>query len=251
MSVLTEITDATGLVTLDWPEKRNAMGPDEASQLSAALISVAEDPDVKVIVLTGNGAFCAGGDTKGMVQRADMPPEERRRLVYSAYQGMIGTLIGVPVPTIAALDGPAVGMGFDIALACDYRFFGVDGWGRQGWGGIGLIPGTGGELLLRLRAPSALWPLLATQPKIGGAMAERLGLGTAVDAGTARQAAIEMAAALAQNSRVMLEGYVQLHRSSVRSMLDDHLALCLTNQIGLLADPDFRNRAANATQSRS
>ena len=251
MSVVTEVNGPCAVVTLDWPEKRNAMGPDEANELSAALTAVADDGDVKVIVITGNGAFCAGGDTKGMVSRADMSPEERRKLVYSAYQGMIRTLIGLPVPTIAAVDGPAVGMGFDIALACDWRIFGPDGWARQGWGGIGLIPGTGGELLLRLRAPSALWPMLATQQKVDATAAAQWGLGGGADAGTAREAAVDMATSLAKNSRVTLAAYVDLHRASLRAQLDEHLALCLANQVRLLADPEFRNRAANAVPART
>ncbi|HTU06902.1 MAG TPA: enoyl-CoA hydratase/isomerase family protein, partial [Trebonia sp.] len=148
MGVVTEVAGPAALVVLDWPEKRNALGPDEANEVAAALRAAAGQPDVRGIVLTGNGAFCAGGDLGGMVARADMPPEERRALVYSAYQGLIRTLIELPVPTVAAVDGPAVGMGFDIALACDSRFIGPDGWCRQGWARIGLIPGTGGELLL-------------------------------------------------------------------------------------------------------
>jgi enoyl-CoA hydratase/carnithine racemase len=246
VSVLTEIDGPVAVVTLDWPEKRNAMGPTEAEELSGTLRAATAVESVKVVVITGNGAFCAGGDINGMVARADMPPEERRALVYFAYQGMIKTIIGLPIPTIAALDGPAVGMGFDIALACDHRIFGPAGWARQGWGGIGLIPGTGGELLLRLRAPGALWRLLPGQAKVDGAYADKLGLGEIATAGTARHSAVEVAHSLAKNTRATLEGYVELHRSALRAQLDDHLALCLATQVKLLSDPEFRNRAATA-----
>jgi len=143
MGVVTELAGPAALVVLDWPEKRNALGPDEANEVAAALRAAAGQPDVRGIVLTGNGAFCAGGDINGMVARADMPPEERRALVYGAYQGLIRTLIELPLPTVAAVDGPAVGMGFDIALACDSRFIGPDGWCRQGWARIGLIHRSG------------------------------------------------------------------------------------------------------------
>jgi len=107
-------------------------------------------------VLTGNGAFCAGGNLRGAVERSDLDTSERRQMVYAAYQGVVRALVDCPVPTVAAVDGPAVGMGFDLALACDSRFVGPDGWCQQGWGRVGLVPGTGGELLLRLRAPNAL-----------------------------------------------------------------------------------------------
>ena len=61
---------------------------------------------------------------------------------------MIRTLMAVPVPTIAAVDGAAVGMGMDLALACDSRFIGTTGWMRQGWARYGAIPATGGLVFL-------------------------------------------------------------------------------------------------------
>ena len=227
MGVVTELAGPAALVVLDWPEKRNALGPDEANEVAAALRAAAVQPEVRGIVLTGNGAFCAGGDINGMVARADMPPEERRALVYSAYQGLISTLIELPVPTVAAVDGPAVGMGFDIALACDSRFIGPDGWCRQGWARIGLIPGTGGELLLRMRAPGALWRLLDGQPKVGADMAERLGIGEATDGVTARDAALRRVESYAAYSPATISGYVRLNRAELRARLPEHQAECL------------------------
>jgi enoyl-CoA hydratase/carnithine racemase len=250
MGVLREIDGPCGIVTLDWPQKRNALGPAEAGEFADALRQVADEPGVKGIVVTGNGAFCAGGDIKGMIARADMPPDERRRLVYTAYQGMITTVIGLPVPTFAAVDGPAVGMGFDIALACDVRIVGPGGWFRQGWADIGLIPGTGGELLLRLRAPAALWRLIPGQPRVDGAAAEKLGLGETAGAefADARSAAVARVHKLGDTGRATLEGYVRLHRADLRARLGDHLAECLAIQVALLSDPEFRHRAARAAR---
>ena len=250
MGILTEIDGPCGVVTLDWPDKRNALGPAEAGELADALRQAADEPGVKGIVVTGNGAFCAGGDIKGMIARADMPPEERRRLVYTAYQGMITTIVGLPVPTFAAVDGPAIGMGFDIALACDVRIVGPGGWFRQGWAGIGLIPGTGGELLLRLRAPTALWRLIPGQPKVDGPAAETLGLGETAGAefADARSAAVARVRKLGDISRATLEGYVRLHRADLWARPGDHLAECLATQIALLSDPEFRHRAARAAR---
>lgn len=248
MGVLTEIDGPCGIVTLNWPQKRNALGPPEAGEFADALRQVADEPGVRGVVVTGNGAFCAGGDLKGMIARADMPPEERRRLVYTAYQGMIKTIIGLPVPTFAAIDGPAVGMGFDIALACDVRIVGPGGWFRQGWAGIGLIPGTGGELLLRMRAPAALWRLVPGQPKLDGAAAEKLGLGETADDefDDARSAAVARVHKLGGTSRATIEGYVRLNRADLRARLDDHLGACLATQVALLSDPKFAGRAADA-----
>lgn len=251
MGVITELAGPAALVVLDWPEKRNALGPDQANEVAAALRAAASAPGIRGVVLTGNGAFCAGGDIHGMVARADLPAEERRALVYSAYQGLIRTLVELPVPTIAAVDGPAVGMGFDLALACDSRFIGPDGWCRQGWARIGLIPGTGGELLLRLRAGGALWRLLDGQPKVTAELAERLGIGEATGGATARAAAVSrIESYAAAYSVATLAGYVRLNRSELRARLPEHQAECLTVQLELLSDPAFRDRARAALPGR-
>jgi enoyl-CoA hydratase/carnithine racemase len=246
MGVVTEVAGHAALVILDWPEKRNALGPEQASELADALRTAAADPSVRGVVITGNGAFCAGGDIRGMVARADMPPEERRALVYTAYQGLIRSVLELPVPTVAAVDGPAVGMGFDLALACDSRFIGPDGWCRQGWARIGLIPGTGGELLLRMRAPGALWKLLDGQPKVAADLAERLGIGEGTGELTAREMALHRVESYAVYSRATLAGYIRLSRSELRARLQEHQAECLAVQLELLADPGFRNRAGGA-----
>lgn len=246
MGVVTEVAGHAALVILDWPEKRNALGPEQASELTDALRTAAADPGVRGVVITGNGAFCAGGDIRGMVARADMPPEERRALVYTAYQGLIRSVLELPVPTVAAVDGPAVGMGFDLALACDSRFIGPDGWCRQGWARIGLIPGTGGELLLRMRAPGALWKLLDGQPKVAADLAERLGIGEGTGELTAREMALHRVESYAAYSRATLAGYIRLSRSELRARLQKHQAECLAVQLELLADPEFRNRAGGA-----
>ncbi len=250
MGVMTEVAGPAAIVTLDWPDRRNALGPDQANEVAAALRSAAVRPGIRGIVLTGNGAFCAGGDINGMVARADMPPQERRALVYGAYQGLIRTVTDLPVPTVAAVDGPAVGMGFDLALACDSRFIGPDGWCRQGWARIGLIPGTGGELLLRLRAPGALWRLLDGQPKVGAAVAEHLGIGEATDGMTGREAAIKRVESYAVYPEATVAGYIKLNRSELRARLAEHQAECLAVQLELLADPSFKDRARAALPGR-
>lgn len=244
MGVTIERVGSASIVVLDWPERRNALGPDEALEVTAAVREAASPSEICGVVLTGNGAFCAGGNLRGAVERTGMPEDERRRLVYGAFQGLVRALVDVPVVTIAAVDGPAVGMGFDLALACDSRFVGPDGWCQQGWGRVGLVPGTGGELLLRRLAPSALWTLLEAQPRLAGGAMERLGLGEAVDDQPARARALKRVEALAEMSRDAVEAYVALSRADLRSRLDDHLALAVDHQVRLLASPGFPDRVA-------
>lgn len=244
MGVDIEMRGAAAVVTMRWPEQRNALGPDEASLVSEALRSAASGPTASGVVLTGEGAFCAGGNLKGASARQDMPPDQRRTLVYGAYQGLIRTLVDLPLPTVAAIDGPAVGMGLDIALACDSRFIGPQGWVGQGWSRMSLVPATGGALMLQILAPGALWRMLETQPRLDAASAEQYGIAESSGDRTALDRSVERIEHLSAMSRASLTAYTDLGRDLLRRHLDQHLASGLQHQIGLLADPEFRARAA-------
>jgi enoyl-CoA hydratase/carnithine racemase len=246
MGVLVSRQGPVAVVTMQWPEQRNALGPEEASEVAAALEEAASPLETSGVVLTGEGAFCAGGNLKGAVSRRSMSPEERRTLVYGAYQGLIRTLVELPLPTVAAVDGAAVGMGLDIALACDTRFVGPDGWLSQGWGRVSLVPATGGVLLLGLRSPNALWRLLEDQPRLDAATAEALGVAESALPTTALQRSVERVEKLSSMTRASLQAYAELSRDHLRRHLDDHMQLGLRHQLGLLADPDFAARVSKA-----
>src|SRR3954452_8157538 len=111
MGVRVEHEGPVATVILDWPEQRNALDPANGDDIQASLRLAVEDEAVCGVVLTGEGAFCAGGNLKGAQERAAMSPEERRAMITASFQGIIRTLLDLPVPTVAAIDGPAVGMG--------------------------------------------------------------------------------------------------------------------------------------------
>jgi len=243
MGVNVERHGVAAVITLDWPSQRNALGIEEAQELTKALGEATRASDVCGIVLTGNGAFSAGVNLKGLISRAGMPPEERAKLVYGVFQATIRAIIDTPVPVFAAIDGPAIGLGFDLALACDARIIGPNGWCMQGWGRLAAIPATGGEWLLRQRAPSLLWRLLEDQPRIDGAMAERYNIGEATGGETARERTIARVNKLGEMSRIALESYVALYRFDLRNGLDAHLAEARAQQIKLLGRPELTERA--------
>jgi enoyl-CoA hydratase len=116
--VLYESHGSSARLTIDRPERRNALSPAVIDGLVQSLARAAIDPDVRVIVLTGAGerAFCAGADLGGMVQADGRVAEHERR-------GRMGTLlrslIGSPKPVIARVNGHALAGGFGMALACD------------------------------------------------------------------------------------------------------------------------------------
>lgn len=246
MGVRTEIIGNAAVVTMDWPKTRNALGLEESDALAEAIRAAASQP-VCGIVLTGNqDSFCAGGNIQGASNRTGMPDDERRRIVYGKSQGLMRSLIESPIPTVAAIDGPAIGMGLDLALYCDSRFVGPGGWIMQGWGRVGLIPGTGGELLLRRLAPGLLWSLLESQPKLGQADAQRLGLAESSGDRPALERAIERIEKLSAMGREALESYVQLYRSELRSTIEGHLAMSVEAQLRVLRHPEFKARVSRA-----
>jgi enoyl-CoA hydratase/carnithine racemase len=244
MGVILERSGAAAVIVLDWPDRRNALGPEEAAEVSSTIRSAATDPEICGIVITGNGAFCAGGNLRAAAAREGMSAEERRQVVYSAYQGLIRAVVEAPVPTVAAIDGAAVGMGFDLSLACDARFVGPDGWAQQGWGRVGLVAATGGVMFLRRLAPGALWQMLETQDRLDARTLSGMGLAVAVNEGSARTRAATFVNALAAASRPALEAYVALDREDLRRNLDSHLALAVDHQVKLLASPDFAKRVS-------
>jgi 2-(1,2-epoxy-1,2-dihydrophenyl)acetyl-CoA isomerase len=249
MTVDVERRDGLAIVTLNWPERRNALGPSEADALAKAL-TVGEEPSVHSLVLTGNGAFCAGGDLVQILELVEASPGALRTALYGAFQHMIRTLVGLPVPTVAAIDGPAIGLGMDLALACDVRFVGENGWLRQGWASLGLIPATGGIHLLQRLHPTILWELVTAQQRVTPTRAAELGLAETTSGHSALEPAIAHATQLTQLPANALRAYVELSRHWLQQSFEKHLDAALDLQVALLTSPDFRARAREMLADR-
>lgn len=227
-------------ISLDWPDIRNALGPDEGRELRLALEAANARDDIAAILLSATGkAFCAGGNLAEIVRLSQHGESAVRDTVYGEFQGIFRAVAESSVPVIAAVDGPAVGFGCDLALCGQVTFVGESGWLAQGWAQVGLIPATGGTLYAGRRGgPQAVWQLLAAD-RVDAATAERWGL--AIAAADARAAAMEMAAKLAALPRPALAATLALSRID---MLDAHLETALRYQAGFITGADFAERAA-------
>ena len=154
---LIELTVDDGIATLrlNRPEKRNAMNDDMRSEFIEALEMITADKSIRALVLTGNGkGFCAGGDIAGMEKRMKAPAGEvayngwhRQQRVHHA----VSLLHTMPKPVIAAVNGPASGLGADTALACDFII--ASDAANFTWSYInrGIIPDGGGMYFLPRR----------------------------------------------------------------------------------------------------
>jgi enoyl-CoA hydratase/carnithine racemase len=235
MPVITTRHGAVTEVCLDWPDVRNAMGPDEGRELRLAIEQATMDQQAGAVVLSATGpAFCAGGNLRAIVRLAQGGPQAVRDTIYAEFQGLFRALRDSPVPLLSAVDGPAVGFGCDLALACSSTFIGGKGWIAQGWARAGLIPATGGAYYACRRAgEQSMWRLMAAS-KVDGPTAEAWGLAIACD--EARAAALEMATRLAD----LPPGPVRTVKKLIRlDDLDRHLDAALEAQVGFLTHPDF------------
>ena len=143
-------TDARGVatLTLNRPDKHNAMSGPMIAELTRACAQLGADPGVRVVVLTGAGrSFCAGGDLGWMRDQADAPPEDRAREA-GKLADMLQALNTMPKPLIGALQGNAFGGGLGLAAVCDVAI-GVDDL-RMGFTEtrLGLIPATIGPYVV-------------------------------------------------------------------------------------------------------
>jgi 2-(1,2-epoxy-1,2-dihydrophenyl)acetyl-CoA isomerase len=121
-SVHLDVEDGIATLTLDEPDSRNAFTRPVADDLSARLDDLEERSDVRCVVVEGSGpAFSAGGDIKRMRERldSDEPTDEAVHALARRTRDTIARLLTLPVPTVAKIDGPAVGAGANLALACD------------------------------------------------------------------------------------------------------------------------------------
>ncbi|MBC8740355.1 enoyl-CoA hydratase/isomerase family protein [Paraburkholderia sp. UCT31] len=149
------ITSHVATITLNRPEKRNAISDDMRTELIEALSRVSTDPEVRAVVLTGNGkGFCAGGDVSGMAKRMEAPAGEMAFNGWSRQQRVhhtVNLLFSMPKPTIAAVNGAAAGLGADMALSCDFVV--ASEQASFAWSYIkrGLIPDGGGMYFLPRR----------------------------------------------------------------------------------------------------
>lgn len=239
MPVSTEMHGNAVVVTLRWTDKRNALSAEDADVLAAAISVAGEEPEARALILTGEGTFSAGGDLPYFAELGrTLAPEEIHQTIYRRVQGIIRALRDYPVPTIAAVDGAAIGLGMDLALACDMRFIGPKGFLMQGWARAGLIAGTGGVALLHRIEPDLIWRLLADQEKLSAERASELGLAE-IGAPDAMSGALARVDALSYMSRSVLTKYALLARRAAWPT-DDNFDKAGEIQGGLLGSDDFR-----------
>ncbi|MBR7824787.1 enoyl-CoA hydratase/isomerase family protein [Actinospica sp. MGRD01-02] len=207
---------AVAEVVLNRPEALNAISTAFAGELAARMGELAADGSLRAAVLRANGekAFCVGADLKERNGFSDAEFLAQR----IAFRELFGSILGLPVPIIAAVGGYALGGGLELALCCD--LIAADETAVFGLPEVtvGLVPGGGGtQLLARKIGPSRAGDLLYTGRRVGFAEACALGIvDRPVDeVGTAPAAALELARRIAANSPVAVRNAKRALRTGV------------------------------------
>jgi 2-(1,2-epoxy-1,2-dihydrophenyl)acetyl-CoA isomerase len=242
-----EIDGEIGTLTLDRPDSFNAMSPEMIGEMTVAFSWLADRAPLRALVLTGAGkAFCAGGDVnwfqKGVSDEEIDLPSEVRRGAEALHQAIVD-LRRIPYPVIAAINGPAAGAGFSLALACDTRIASEGAFFACAYGRIGASPDGGMTYFLpRVVGPSRALELLLEDPNIDaeGALAEGL-----VREVVPAEELAERARAKAEKLAAMAPHYVRMAKvlcgQSIENSITEHLQLERHGIADSMATEDLRD----------
>lgn len=246
--VLVERTEGVATITLNRPDRMNALSGETLDALGDACEKAASDDDVRCVVLTGAGdrAFCAGGDVKAMAEArsgngaadgAGATTEDRVATIQRQQRQTSLLLHTMPKPTIARINGYAMGAGLSLALACDLRVLAASAQLGTAFAGVALSGDFGGSwFMTRLVGTAKARELYLLGERVSAAEAERLGLvNRVVDDGELDGAVGELAAKLAKGP------------TKTYGMMKENLTLAEHADLPTLLDREGRNQVASGT----
>ncbi|AWK73893.1 enoyl-CoA hydratase [Rhodococcus oxybenzonivorans] len=244
--VLSEMRDAVLVLTLNRPERLNAVVPELFDALSDVL--AAADGTVKAVVLTGAGkGFCAGGDIRA--PKSDYAPSSRRMRRF--YHPVIQQLDALDIPLIAAVNGPALGAGLSLAAAADIRLASDRASFSAGFAPVGLSPDNGAtHHLVRVLGYTRAFELLLGGARLDAAAAHSWGLvNEVVPHGELLACAVDLATRLAYMPGLAVPVTKRLLKDSHRRHLAEQLELETQAFDETSQHPD-RARARDAVRDR-
>lgn len=216
--------NATLILTMSNPGKRNALHPDMTAAVIEALSTAERDDSIRVVVLTGaDNFFCAGGDLNRLLENRALPGTVQASSI-DLLHGMIDALRDCSKPVIAAVDGGAAGAGFSLALACDLIVAGISAKFLMAYVNVGLTPDGGGSWFLNQALPRQLaTEMLIDGKPISAERLHQLGLvNRVVPDDSALDVALEWAEQLASRSPHAVQRIKELVRMATVNTLAEH-----------------------------
>ena len=248
--VTTERVSRTQIVTLSRPEARNALTLSAVRALRAAFVLAAEEKEVRCVVLTGAGGhFCAGADLRKNMEDPEVMAKVDEYI--DEFHGLVKSIVRCPKPTVAMVDGAAVGFGADLALACDLRVVSDRCYVQEKFVSIGLMPDGGGTFWLpRLLGTARAMQMCLLADKLDGKKLHELGIAAdSVPAEKLRERTLELCARLEKGPPL---AYASIKESIYASWgdLDAALARERTGQLRLLKTQDLMEGVMAFMQKR-
>ncbi len=253
--------DGVALLTFDDPERRNAMTEAMGTALSTAVERLAANPDLRAVVLTGAGqAFSAGGDLGMIEAKAEAgraapgdPTRSQQRTAMHDFYRLFLAVRQLPCPTLAALNGAAIGAGMAVALACDLRIAARQAKLGLNFTRLGIHPGMGSSWTLpRLVGPAHAADLLFTGRLVTGEEAERLGMvNRAVEREAVLSEALAWAEQIASSAPLAVRGTKRALEHSRNASLEDQLAFEAQEQALCYESADLAEGLAAARARRA
>jgi len=240
------------ILSFDDRARRNAMTPELGDALAARVAELAVDESVRAVVLTGaGGAFSAGGDL-AMLERLRTVSAREAEAFMRAFYARYLSITTLTIPTIAAIEGPAIGAGFCVALACDLRIVDENAKLALNFASLGLHPGMGATYLAPLRAgPERGLELLLTGRRFDGREAHAMGMAlAAVPASEVRPRALALAQKISQAAPLAVRGILRTSRLD-RGALEHALAHEAREQATSYASADLGEGLKAASEKRS
>ncbi len=250
-AVLLETIGATRVVTIDRPQSRNALTRPVLREMADALSSASGDTAVRCIVIAGAGEhFCAGADLRQNI--ADDPQMMDHLDGYlDDFHGLIKAVVRSAKPTVAMMDGAAVGFGADLAFACDLRVASTRAYAQEKFVHIGLMPDGGGTFWLpRLLGTARAMHMILLAEKVTASELHRLGVvARVVEPDALRDATLGVARQIEAGPPL---AYAAIKRAMYASWgsIEDALRREREEQLKLLHSADFMEGVAAWTQKR-
>lgn len=255
--VLFERRQRIAIVTLNNPDQRNPLDADMVQGLIDAVEAINRDSEISCVVLAANGpAFCGGGNVKEMRDRTGLfagTPADMRRGYIHGIQRVPLAMYGLEVPSIAAVNGPAVGAGCDLAMMCDIKICAPTASFAESFLRVGLISGDGGAWFLpRVVGLSRAYEMAFTGNPITAEQGEKAGfISRVVPADQLLAESIALAERIAKQPPQALRMMKRLVRDGLESSLNQNLELAAAMQSLVQHTADHHEAVAAFLEKRA
>jgi enoyl-CoA hydratase/carnithine racemase len=249
----TKVEDGIGILTLNRPDRGNAVRPSTLQEICSALDDFDRQNDVKAIILRAAGKhFCAGADFAFLDSLTTMRPVEVQQQIYTHFQGAARRLYHHRKPTVALVSGAAVTVGCELALACDFRLVSESAVFQESWIRLGLIPPLGGLFLLpRLIGLGRAMQMVLRAEAVAAEAAVAIGLAMEViPLAELHARGLQFAIELSQlPSLAYGAAKVAMHRG-LETTMDAEWSANVLSQAMLLSSDDFREGLCAVKEKR-